>query len=129
MRPLRFAALAAALLTLAPPASAKKQLTYQPTVTVTLTSHSFAPDPIRLAAGRPVRLVIMNRAGKVHDFTAPRFFRAARMIRGRVPGGAIQLAAGRGATIDLIPARGNYKLHCDQFGHSLLGMKTRIVVE
>ncbi|MEO5971771.1 MAG: cupredoxin domain-containing protein [Sphingomicrobium sp.] len=128
MRPLRFAAVAAALLTLVPPASAK-QASYQPTVTVTLTSHSFAPDPIRLVAGRPVRLVIMNRAGKVHDFTAPRFFRAARILRGRVTGGGIALGAGRGAAIDLIPARGNYKLHCDQFGHSLLGMKTRIIVE
>ena len=128
MRLLRLAVTAAILLTLAPPASAKQQ-PYQPTVTVTVTSHSFAPAPIRLAAGRPVRMVIMNRSGKAHDFTAPRFFRAARMLRGRVPGGKIELGAGRGAIFDLIPARGSYKVHCSKFGHSMLGMSTRIIVE
>ena len=41
-------------------------------IDVTLTEYSFAPDPLRIPAGRPVTLVIRN-AGKVpHEFMAGR---------------------------------------------------------
>ena len=96
--------------------------------TVTLTSYRYTPSPIYLAAGVPVRLILVNRAGKSHDFTAEEFFGNARLIRGRAPGGEVRLAAGRSAVIDLIPRRGNYKVHCGEFGHRLLGMSTMIIV-
>ncbi len=44
--------------------------------TITLASHRFTPSPIYLAGGVPVRLILTNRAGKTHDFTAPQFFAA-----------------------------------------------------
>lgn len=96
--------------------------------TITLTSHRFTPSPIYLAGGVPVRLILTNRAGKTHDFTAPQFFRAARVLRGRAPGGEVRLAAGRSAVIDLVPVRGTYKVHCGEFGHKMLGMSTMIIV-
>lgn len=96
--------------------------------TITLTSHRFTPSPIYLAGGVPVRLILANRAGKTHDFTAPQFFRVARVLRGRAPGGEIRLGAGRSAVIDLVPVRGTYKVHCREFGHKLLGMSTMIIV-
>ncbi len=96
--------------------------------TVTLTSHRFTPSPIYLASGVPVRLILLNRAGKSHDFTARQFFRNSRILRGRAPGGEVRLAAGRSAVIDLVPRRGTYKVHCGEFGHRMLGMSTMIVV-
>ena len=43
--------------------------------TITLTSYRFSPGPIYIAGGVPVRLILTNRAGKKHDFTAREFFR------------------------------------------------------
>ena len=96
--------------------------------TITLTSHRYTPEPIYLAGGVPVRLIFVNRAGKTHDFTAEKFFRASRLLRGRAPGGEVRLMAGRSAVIDLVPVRGTYKVHCSEFGHKMLGMSTMIIV-
>jgi uncharacterized cupredoxin-like copper-binding protein len=117
---------AAALLALLPATTA--DAAPRTRATITLTSHRFTPSPIYLAGGVPVRLVLANRAGKTHDFTARQFFATARVLRGRAPGGEVRLAAGRSAVIDLIPARGTYKVHCGQFGHRMLGMSTMIIV-
>ena len=96
--------------------------------TITLSSYRFSPGPIYLAGGVPVRLVLVNSAGKNHDFSAKQFFRSSRIISGQAPGGEISLDAGQTKTIDLIPARGTYKVHCGKFGHSMLGMSTTISV-
>lgn len=97
-------------------------------VNVKLTSHRYTPSPIYLAGGVPVRLILTNRAGRSHEFNAPAFFRSARLLRGPARNGEIRLGAGRSAVIDLIPARGIYKVHCGQFGHKMLGMSTMIIV-
>ena len=121
----RFLAAAfASLALIAAPASAAPSTR----ATVTLTSHRFTPSPIYLPGGVPVRLILVNRAGKTHDFTAEKFFRASRILAGRAPGGEVRLGPGRSAVIDLIPVRGTYKVHCGQFGHKVLGMSTMIIV-
>ncbi|HEV2044538.1 MAG TPA: cupredoxin domain-containing protein [Sphingomicrobium sp.] len=114
----------ASLFILAAPAEAAPKAR----ATIILTSHRFTPAPIYLAGGVPVRLILVNRAGRTHDFTAPQFFRASRFLRGRAPGGEVRLAAGRSAVVDLVPSRGTYKVHCGEFGHKLLGMSTMIIV-
>ncbi|MEO7815384.1 MAG: copper-binding protein [Sphingomicrobium sp.] len=96
--------------------------------TITLDSYRFTPGPIYLAGGVPVRLVLTNRAGKKHDFTAREFFRSAQILSGRAPGGEISVDGGKTKVIDLIPARGTYKVHCGKFGHSMFGMTTTIIV-
>lgn len=96
--------------------------------TVTLTSYRYSPGPIYLPGGVPVRLILVNRAGKTHDFTAESFFRSARILRGQAPGGEVSLRAGQSRVIDLIPARGTYRVHCRQFGHRMLGMSTMVIV-
>ena len=130
MSPLRLASdaiLAGA--TLALPASiAAQRRPAMPTVNITLASHFYQPNPIHLAGGVPVRLIFNNRSGKTHDFKAPAFFRSARILRGSVPRGEVELQRGRGAVVILIPARGRYKVHCTQPFHTLLGMTGRIVV-
>lgn len=118
------AAAAVSLALLAGPAAAAPMTR----ATITLTSHRYTPSPIYLAGGVPVRLVLTNRAGKTHDFTARTFFRASRLLAGRAPGGEVRLGPGRSAVIDLVPVRGTYKVHCGQFGHKMLGMSTIIIV-
>ena len=118
LAPLLAAALMAPAPAAAPVASA----------TITLTSYRFSPGPIYIAGGIPVRLILNNRAGKKHDFTAREFFRSSRILSGRAPGGEVSVDAGKTRIIDLIPARGTYKVHCGKFGHSMLGMSTIIIV-
>lgn len=125
MHPLRILAMVTVVWT--PPLAARPRA--NPTTFVSLDNFSFAPRPLRLAAGRPVRLQFVNRSGMGHDFTAPKFFRSARMLSGAAPRGQIELRGRHAAIIELIPARGRYRVHCSNFGHKLLGMKGEIIVE
>jgi uncharacterized cupredoxin-like copper-binding protein len=129
MSPLRTACaavLAGATLTL--PASGVTARPARPTVTITLGSHFYQPNPIYLAGGVPVRLIFQNRAGKTHDFKSPAFFRSSRILSGSVPRGEIELRGGRGTIVELIPRRGTYRVHCTQPFHTVLGMTGRIIV-
>jgi plastocyanin len=99
------------------------------TVTVTMTSYHFAPSPIVLQAGQPVRMVFENKAGKGHDFKAPEFFASSRILSGEASGGEVDLHGGGTAAITLVPARGTYPVHCSKFMHSAFGMKSEIVVQ
>lgn len=128
MSRLRFAGVALASAFLALPASHTVAQPPMPTVTITLASHYFQPNPIHLAGGVPFRLIFTNRSGKTHNFKAPAFFRSARILRGAAPRGEVELRRGRGTVIMLIPARGRYKVHCSQPFHSMLGMTGRIIV-
>jgi uncharacterized cupredoxin-like copper-binding protein len=120
------AALAGAILAL--PASSVTAQPARPNVTIVLASHYYQPNPIYLAGGVPVRLVFQNRSGKTHDFKAPEFFARARFISGSAPAGTVVLEKGRGTVVELIPARGRYKVHCSQPFHTMLGMTGRIIV-
>lgn len=114
--------LAAAVMLAAGPAAA------QPIQTVTLFSYGYAPKVLNLAAGRPVTLTFVNRAGKGHDFTARRFFGSARILSGRVVDGEVDLRGGQAARVTLIPAAGRYSVHCGRPFHSTLGMRGTIIV-
>lgn len=98
------------------------------TVPVVLISYRYAPSPLVLKAGKPVVLLFQNRAGKAHDFVAPEFFNAARIVSGDVRRGGIALAAGQSKAVQLVPAAGTYPVHCSKFLHSAFGMKTQVVV-
>jgi plastocyanin len=119
----RLAAVAALSLVAGSPASA------QPAVqTVALWSYGYSPKPIHLKAGRPVRLVFVNRSGNGHDFTARDFFARSRILSGDVRGGKIELGAGETKTVTLVPAAGSYAVHCSHFLHRTFGMRDTIVV-
>ena len=129
MSPSRF--LRAAILagaTLSIPASIADARPARPNVTIILRSHYFQPNPIYLAGGVPVHLILQNRSGKTHSFTAPEFFRYSRILAGTAPSGRITLQGGHSVAIDLVPRRGIYKLHCSQPFHTMLGMTGKIVV-
>ncbi|MEO6360003.1 MAG: cupredoxin domain-containing protein [Sphingomicrobium sp.] len=122
MSPLRLMFAAAASL------AATAAAAQTPVQHVELRSYAYGPKAIRLAAGKPVTLHFMNRAGKAHDFTAPRFFAAARILSGSAPRGQIELAAGQTAAITLVPSAGTFKVHCGHPFHKQLGMSAVIEV-
>ena len=99
------------------------------TVEVQLSSFDFAPQTIRLKAGEPVVLHLVNSGSGGHNFAAPEFFAAAGAVSGPVQGGKIEVAGHQSADVRLTPARGTYRLRCTHTLHSSFGMKGSIVVE
>ena len=116
-----------ALLALAAPALAPAQPAR--VVEVELSSFDFDPDTIRLRAGEPVTLRLINRGDGGHNFVARDFFAAASGVSGPVVDGAVELDGGETADVRLVPVRGRYRLRCTHAFHSTLGMRGRIVVE
>ena len=102
--------------------------TATPVQTVQLYSYGYGPDPIVLSAGKPVTLNFVNRAGKGHDFTAPKFFTSSKIVAGNVAGGEVDLHGGESASVTLVPSAGRYKVHCGKPFHKMLGMSGDIIV-
>jgi plastocyanin len=98
-------------------------------VTVALSNFHIAPATIRLAAGRPVRLVFTNASGSSHNFTAPEFFAHATVVTGPVEHGEVELPGHTSASVTLTPARGTYKAKCAHFGHKMMGMSATIIID
>jgi hypothetical protein len=99
---------------------------------ILLRPWNYDPHPIRLEAGRPVKLRFLNQGQASFSFSADEFFRAAR-VRSQdsdvVADGHIRLAPGEVRTIALVPAAGRYRAHSGNWIHRILGMDVRIIVE
>lgn len=98
-------------------------------VEVQLSSFAFAPSTIRLAAGHPVVLHLVNSASGGHNFAAPEFFAAAQGVSGPVERGRVEVAGNQSVDVRLTPARGTYRLRCTHTFHTTFGMTGEIVVE
>ena len=99
---------------------------------VLLRPFAYDPTPIRLRAGEPVKLRFINQGQASFSFSAPGFFRAARVRSGdseAVADGEVSLAPGETRIIALVPARGRYGAHSGNLIQRLLGMRGRIIVE
>lgn len=124
--------LAAGLVPVASAAAQEPDWSRAEPVTVILSSFAFAPAEIRLRAGRPVTLHLVNQGDGGHNFSAPEFFQAATIRaedRGLVFRGTVELAGHRDKAITLVPRRGVYKLRCTHTMHGMLGMKGWLVVD
>ena len=120
---LRLSAAAVAVAALASPASA------QPAgLVIQVYSYGFAPRPIHLAAGRPVRLTFVNQSGSSHDFSASGFFARSRILSGDASNGEVDLPPHQTRTVTLVPTAGTYHAHCSHFFHKQMGMSDVIVV-
>ena len=82
----RLAAASAIGLAAAASAPSSAQAPAAPVEQILLYSYGYNPNPIVLAAGKPVTLTFLNRAGKGHDFTAAKFFASSRILAGNVSG-------------------------------------------
>ena len=116
-----------ALLLAAPAAALSQQ--HSPTVEVLLSSFAFTPEEIRLAAGRPVTLHLVNAGRGGHNFAAPEFFAAATAVTGPVERGAVEVPSRSSADVTLTPSAGRYRLRCTHTMHTAMGMSGEIIVE
>jgi len=102
-------------------------------LTITLSSYAFTPSAIALKAGTPVRLHLVNSAGKSHSFMAREFFAASTVAaedQAKLRNGEIELNDGESLDVTVTPAQpGAYPLKCTHFMHSALGMTGTITVQ
>jgi len=98
------------------------------TVEVQLSSFDFGPSTIRLLAGRPVVLHLVNTGDGGHNFAAREFFAAASGVSGPVVDGRVEVAGHRSVDVRLTPARGRYRLRCTHTLHTAFGMRGEIIV-
>jgi uncharacterized cupredoxin-like copper-binding protein len=99
------------------------------TVEVTLSNFDFAPSTIRLRAGQPVVLHLVNAAHGGHNFAAPEFFAAASGVSGPVTNGKVEVHGNQSVDVHVTPARGHYHLRCTHTMHTAFGMSGEIEVE
>jgi hypothetical protein len=103
-----------------------------PEYDVLLTTYDIAPEVIRLAADRPVRLRFVNTSNQALAFSAGGFFRAAK-ARGQdgatMKGGRVDVPALSTRTVVLVPKKGRYKVRGGTLFHRVLGMRGRVIVE
>jgi uncharacterized cupredoxin-like copper-binding protein len=112
-------------------ASSSADFSEAETVEVKLSNFKFAPSTIELKAGQPYNLRLTGAASGGHDFTAPEFFAAAKVMSGDasiIRSGNVELNSGEAVTVRLIPAAGEYRLVCTHTGHAALGMVGKIIV-
>lgn len=126
--------LALAALLLAAPAAAAQESEWRiaPEYDVLLHPFSYEPRLIRLVAGRPARLHFVNNGRATLSFSAPAFFRSARLRARDAEGlaaGRVRLAPGERRTIALVPRAGRYRVRSANLTHRLRGMTAIIIVE
>jgi uncharacterized cupredoxin-like copper-binding protein len=100
-------------------------------ITVRLSSFSFAPEQIRLRAGVPVRLRLVNESDGGHNFSASTLFAASSFLPGSlVPSsGTVEVGSHQTVEITLVPgAPAAYLLECPHFLHSAFGMHGTVEV-
>lgn len=103
-----------------------------PTMTVTLSSFSFAPETIHLRADQAVVLHLVNAGSGGHNFAARDFFAAANIRaedRATLRNGAIEVGSNASRDIALVPRAGRYQLRCTHTFHRTLGMSGQIIVD
>jgi plastocyanin len=118
------------------PSSGIAQQTTAPTrdienITVRLSSFAFDPAHLRLRAGLPIRLRLVNDSGGGHDFSAPAFFAASTMLpdSSAPSDGDVAVGAHQTVEIGLVPrSPGTFHLECTHFLHSFFGMHGTVEV-
>ena len=99
---------------------------------IVLANFSFNPSDIKLVAGRPVTIHLVNQGSGGHNFIAKNFFAAASMdaaTRQKIgKNGVVELAKGESIDVTLIPKAGRYKVKCGHFLHASFGMTGTITV-
>ncbi|MGQ0571170.1 MAG: cupredoxin domain-containing protein [Armatimonadota bacterium] len=99
-------------------------------VRVEMTEFAFRPATIRLAAGRPARLISLNRGQIAHQFETSLLQRAAariidEAIHVETNGIAfVRLEPGTSALLEFLPReRGRFAFACTIEGHREAGMR------
>jgi len=93
----------------------------------------FVPAEVRLHAGDPIRLVIVNEGREPHEFTSPllsdpqvRVLWEAETAQS-LHGASLRILPGRAATVTFQAPPGTYLFRCPIRGHA--GMHGTVIVE
>ena len=101
-------------------------------VEVHLSSFRFTPRTLVFDHGRSYTLLLVNRTGAGHDFTAPEFFARSRVATASqrlVEGGEVEVPPRHVREIRLVaPPAGTYSLKCSHSLHKFFGMSGTIIV-
>ncbi len=92
----------------------------------------YEPDPLRLEAGRPTRLVFYNNSRARLSLEAGDFFAHAYIRSGDaeiVRDGGLVLAPGETRAVTLVPSEGRYRIRSRSWLRRLLGQSASIIVE
>jgi len=92
----------------------------------------YEPNPIRLQAGRPTRLVFVNNSRTRLSLQAGSFFASARIRSGDaqlVKSGGMMLEPGETRAVTLVPAPGRYRIRSRNWLRRLAGMSALIIVD
>lgn len=107
---------------------------------VEMHDHGYRPRELRLKAGQPYKLTLVNNGAVSHYFTAPEFFASVAARKAEVPRQAEVKAAvftsfevhGRGGAVDFyfVPLeKGTFRAHCHIKDHLPLGIEGILIVE
>ena len=121
-----------ACLALAAPAAAQTEWRQAREYEVLLSNFDIQPDPIRLKAGEPLRLRLVNNSILDHSFNSEALFKKAEVRprdRDMAKRGRIHVPAGTTREILLVPVAGRYSARCGNLYHRLVGMRADIIVE
>ena len=109
-------------------------------VSIEMLDYGYRPRELRLKAGQPYRLTIVNEGSVNHYFTAPEFFASVAARKAQVPRQAEIKAAvfesfevhPRGGTLEFyfVPMeKGSYRAFCHIKDHLPLAIEAQLVVE
>lgn len=91
----------------------------------------YEPDPLRLEAGKPTRLVFYNNSRARLSLHAGNFFANAYIRSGDselVTDGGMELAPGETRSVTLVPTEGRYRIRSRSWLRRLAGMSAMIIV-
>ncbi len=101
------------------------------TVAVRMQDRKFTPQIVRMKAGQPTRLLLINRDRTEHDFYAPTFFGAARMDPrdvGALSKNRVNVRSGDTRVITVTPRAGHYDVKSTKALDVASGMQGQILV-
>ena len=119
-------------LALAAPASAAPDWRSAREHEVLLSNFDIQPREIRLKAGEPVRLRLVNNSVSAHSFSSGDFFSSGE-VRPRdkrlLAGGKFNVGPGETREVLIVPKAGRYSARCGNLFHRVMGMSASLIVE
>lgn len=109
-------------------------------VRIELKDSGFSPRELRLEAGRPYRLTLLNLGVNHHYFNAPEFYASIAAYKANVPRYA-EIRADQFSSFELYAAggtmelwfvpldKGRYRAHCHLGNHAEMGVEGVLIIE
>ena len=119
-------------LALAAPAAAAPEWRGAREYEVLMSNFDIQPKEIRLKAGEPVRLRLINNSVTAHSFSSGDFFSSGEVRprdRRSLAGGKFIVGPGETREVLIVPKAGRYSARCGNLFHRVMGMSASLIVE